>query len=139
MTTLRAEKIERIAQDIEPIEVQGDKDADLLVVGWGGTEGTLRQATESCLDEGVKVARIHLKHICPFAPNLGEVLTSYKRILLPEINTGQMKQMLQGEFLVEIDGLNVVRGEPLKVSQVVEEIKARAGSGKGSQSAKSIH
>ncbi len=139
MTTLRAEKIERIAQDIDPIEVQGDKDADLLVVGWGGTEGTLRQAVESCIDEGVSVARIHLKHICPFAPNLGEILTSYKRILLPEINTGQMKQMLQGEFLVEIDGLNVVRGEPLKVSQVVEEIKARAGSGKGSQGAKSIH
>lgn len=125
MCKLRADKIERISQDIPELEVDGEETGDVLVVGWGGTEGTLIQATKVAREKGIKVSRIHIHHINPFPKNLEKVLKSFRRVLLPEINHGQLKTLLRDKFLVPVEGFNIMRGEPLKVADVVEEIVAR--------------
>ena len=94
MTNTRAEKIERIAQEIPPLEVNGPKAGDLLVLGWGSTEGTLVEATEQARQSGLSVAQLQLHYISPLPSDLEKILKSYKKVLIPEINCGQLSTCL---------------------------------------------
>lgn len=123
MTMLRADKIAGIVEDVPNLEVDGEDSGDLLVVGWGGTEGTLKQAVKAARADGQQVSRIHLHYLNPFPANLGKILNSFKRVLLPEINTGQLRTVLRDKYLCDIEGLNLVRGQPLAVSEVKAKIK----------------
>lgn len=123
MTALRAEKIERIADEIPAIEIDGEAKGDLLLIGWGGTEGSIRQACVQARSEGMDVSRIHLHYLNPLPRDLGKVLSGFKNILIPEINLGQLKSVIRDKFLVDAKGLNIVRGAPLRVSEIVDEIK----------------
>jgi 2-oxoglutarate ferredoxin oxidoreductase subunit alpha len=122
MTDTRAWKVANIANDIPPVEVKDDVDADLLVLGWGSTYGSIRAAARRARLEGYKVATAHLRYLNPLPTNLGEVLRSYDKILIPELNTGQLLKVIRAEFLLNAVGLNKVAGEPFKVTEITEKI-----------------
>ena len=122
MTDTRAWKVANIANDIPPLEVDGDQDADLLVLGWGSTFGSIRAAARRARLEGKEVATAHLRYLNPLPNNLGEVLRSYDKILIPELNTGQLLKVVRAEFLLNAVGLNKVAGEPFKVTEISEKI-----------------
>jgi 2-oxoglutarate ferredoxin oxidoreductase subunit alpha len=124
MVRLRAEKVARIANDIAPVEVDGANRGELLVVGWGGTHGAITTAVEEARSDGLAVSRIHLRHLNPFPPNLGEVLRSFERVLVPEQNLGQLCRLLRAEFLVPAESLGRVEGRPFKVSEIRGRIEA---------------
>ena len=122
MTDSRAWKVANIANDIPDLEIHGDEDADLLVLGWGSTFGTIRASARRARLEGRKVATAHLRYLNPLAQNLGDILRRYERILIPELNTGQLLKVIRAEFLIDAVGLNKVAGEPFKVTEVTEKI-----------------
>ncbi len=121
MTELRHEKVARIAADIPDVEVDGPERGKLLVVGWGGTHGAIASAVEQSRWEGYEISRIHLRHLNPFPANLGEVLAGFEKILVPELNTGQLYRVLRAEYLAPCELLSKVHGQPFKV----REIRAR--------------
>ncbi len=122
MVDSRAWKVANIANDVPEVEVEGDEDAELLVLGWGSTYGANRAAARRARLEGVKVATAHLRYLNPLPTNLGEVLRSYDKILIPELNTGQLLKVIRAEFLLNAVGLNKVAGEPFKVTEITEKI-----------------
>jgi 2-oxoglutarate ferredoxin oxidoreductase subunit alpha len=125
MVKLRAEKIERVADDIPLAKVDGDDKGEILVVGWGGTYGTIKTAVERKRKEGKSVSHLHLKYIHPLQKNVGEILTHYKYILIPEINLGQLSKVLREKFLIQTIGLNKVQGLPfrsIEIEQKIDEI-----------------
>ena len=122
MVHLRAEKVERIANDIPLASVDGDEKGDLLVVGWGGTYGAIRSAVEAKRAQGKSVSHLHLKYINPLQKNIGEILYNFKHVLVPEINLGQLIKVLRAKYLVPAVGLNKVQGLPFKSSEIEEKI-----------------
>jgi len=122
MVRLRAEKVRRVAQEIPPTTINGPAGGDLLVVGWGGTYGTITAAVEEAQAAGKSVASIHLRHLSPLPPDLGQILRQYRRVLVPEINSGQLVRVLRAEYLVDAVGFNRVRGVPLATQELVDTI-----------------
>jgi 2-oxoglutarate ferredoxin oxidoreductase subunit alpha len=123
MTQLRAEKIQRIANDIPEVEVYGDEEGgDLLVLGWGSTYGVNRTAVQRARGQGKSVSQAHLRHLNPFPKNLGDVLGRFKKVLIPENNMGQLRLLIRGEFLVDAVGLNRITGRPFAIREVEEKI-----------------
>jgi 2-oxoglutarate ferredoxin oxidoreductase subunit alpha len=122
MTQLRAAKIDRIADTIPPVEVDHVDGARLLVLGWGSTYGPIRAAVRRSRVNGDAVAVAHLRHLNPFPRNLGEVLHRYERVLVPEMNGGQLRRLLRAEYLVDVQGYNRVTGLPFTTAELVEAI-----------------
>jgi len=123
MTVLREEKIARIAKDIPPAKPFGDDSGDLLLVGWGGTYGSLHAATLAARGKGLSVSHIHLRHINPFPSNLAEVLGSFDRVLVAELNRGQLDVLLRARYLVDTLKLNKVRGQPFSVAEILAAVE----------------
>jgi 2-oxoglutarate ferredoxin oxidoreductase subunit alpha len=124
MVRLRAQKVAGIAADIPELEVDDPDGASLLVLGWGGTFGPITAAVRRVRNAGGKVAQAHLTHLNPFPRNTGEVLRSYDRVLVPEMNLGQLLKLVRAEFLVDAVGYNRVRGVPLRASELAEAMEA---------------
>jgi 2-oxoglutarate ferredoxin oxidoreductase subunit alpha len=125
MTRLRAQKVAGIAADIPELEVDDpDGDASLLVLGWGGTYGPIAAGVRRIRQSGGKVAHAHLHHLNPFPRNTGEVLRGYERVLVPEMNLGQLLKLVRAEFLVDAVGYNRVRGVPFRSSEIAEAVEA---------------
>ncbi len=124
MIELRAEKVRRIAADFPPLEINGSERGELLVIGWGGTDGAITSAVEEARRDGLSVSSVHLRHLNPFPANLEEVLAGFGKILVPELNLGQLSRLLRSEFLVPAETLGKVEGQPFRV----EEIRARIGA-----------
>jgi 2-oxoglutarate ferredoxin oxidoreductase subunit alpha len=122
MVNLRAQKIAGIANDIPEIVVHGPESGDLLVLGWGSTRGACRHAIENAQKNGLSVSGAQLRYLNPFPKNLASVLNSFKYVLVPELNLGQLRMMLRAEFLIDIIGLSKVQGQPLLTSDVEEKI-----------------
>jgi 2-oxoglutarate ferredoxin oxidoreductase subunit alpha len=127
MVHLRAEKIERIANDIPELTVKGDESGGLLVLGWGSTYGVITTAVQRARAKGLKVSSAHLRYVNPLPRNLGDVLRRYERVLMPEINLGQMRMLVRSRYLVDIVGLNKVSGRPFTISEVEAKIAELAG------------
>jgi 2-oxoglutarate ferredoxin oxidoreductase subunit alpha len=123
MVRLRAEKIAGIAKTLPPVEVAGPDEGKLLVVGWGSTYGAIATAVEALQARGASVARVHLRYINPFQSNLGEVLSRYEKILVPELNLGQLVRILRAEFLVDAVGFNKIQGKPFRVAEILDKIE----------------
>lgn len=124
MTHLRAEKVARIADDIPELAIDDpDGDALVLVLGWGGTFGPIAAACKRVRHTGRSVAHAHLEHLNPFPRNTGEVLRRYERVLVPEMNLGQLRMLIRAEFLVDAVGYNRVRGLPLRAGEVAHAIE----------------
>ena len=118
MQLLRAEKIDRIAADIPPLDVFGPERGELIVLGWGSTYGAIRTAVERLQQEGWSVAHGHLRHLNPLPRNTGDVLRSYRRVLVPEVNLGQLSLLLRARYLIDVVGFNRVRGKPFRISEI---------------------
>ena len=123
MVEVRRDKIAGIAKDIPDVEIEGDADASVLVVGWGSTWGSITDAVARVRSQGHKVARVHLTHLNPFPSNLGEVLRGFDHVLVPEMNMGQLARMLRSEFLVDAKPVSKVMGVPFTASELEAEIK----------------
>jgi 2-oxoglutarate ferredoxin oxidoreductase subunit alpha len=123
MVRTRAQKIANIAKEIPLLEANGPADADLLVIGWGGTYGAIVSAVQRAQRKGLKVAQAHLRYLNPMPRNTGEVLKRYKKVLVPELNAGQLRMLLRAEFLVDAIGLNKIQGRPFLVSEIEEKIE----------------
>lgn len=131
MVNLRAEKIKNIENDIPLLEVDGDQSGELLVLGWGGTYGTIKEAVTKARNLGYNVSQAHFRYLNPFPKNTAEVLKNFKRVLIPEINLGQLAKVVRSQFLVDVIQLNIVRGLPLKVSDILDKIKEAHGGKNG--------
>jgi len=120
MTLLRAEKVARVANDIPALETYGVDEGELLILGWGSTYGALRSAVERLLAEGQSVAHAHLRYLNPFPANTGDVLRRYRRVLIPELNLGQLLMLIRARYLVDAEGYHRVRGKPFRISEIHE-------------------
>jgi 2-oxoglutarate/2-oxoacid ferredoxin oxidoreductase subunit alpha len=129
MVRLRAAKVAGIASDIPELEVDDpDGDAETLVVGWGSTYGAIGAAARRVRASGRKVAHAHLHYLNPFPRNTGEVVRRYDKVLVPEINLGQLRMLLRAEFLVDAVGYNKVRGRPFRAVELEDAITALVDS-----------
>jgi 2-oxoglutarate ferredoxin oxidoreductase subunit alpha len=122
MTELREGKVKAIAADISPAQVFGPDKAELLVLGWGSTYGAIRSGVIRMQSAGASVSHIHLRHLNPFPANLGDALMRFDKVLVPELNRGQLSRLIRAEYLVPTTGLNKVQGLPFKASEIEQEI-----------------
>ncbi len=127
MVHLRAEKVQRIANDIPELEVYGDESGGLLVLGWGSTYGVITTAVQRARAQGKKVSSAHLRYLNPFPRNLGDVLKRYDQVLIPEINLGQLRLLIRARYLVDAVGLNKVAGRPFTIRDIEDKISELAG------------
>jgi 2-oxoglutarate ferredoxin oxidoreductase subunit alpha len=124
MTNIRAQKVENVASVIPPQEVLGDESGELLVLSWGGTYGACTTAVLRCQEQGLSVSHAHLRYLNPFPSNLGDILRRFRRVLIPELNMGQLRLLIQAEFLLSCEPLNKVKGKPFTVQEIVDKIEA---------------
>lgn len=125
MTELRAAKVAGIADELPSLRVDGDADARVLVVGWGSTEGAIRAGAARARAEGRRVATAHLRHLNPLPPGVGDVLRSFDHVVVPEMNSGQLAQMLRSRFLVDVESFTKVQGQPIWASEIETLIEER--------------
>ena len=123
MVQTRAEKVARVADFVDPIEVEGS-DSGTLLISWGGTYGACHTAMKQAVAEGLSVGHVHCRWISPFPANLGDVIAKYDRVLVAELNSGQLLTLLKSTYLVDAKGLNKVKGKPFRVSEGVDALKA---------------
>lgn len=123
MTDTRRKKIENIAETIPDLEVKGSADAELLVIGWGGTYGSITTAVERARRRGLKVAQAHFRYLNPMPKNTAAVLKKFKKILVPELNGGQLTWLLRAKYLAPAEGLCKVQGKPFLVSEIESAIE----------------
>ena len=123
MTRLRAEKVERIADDIPELKIDGEPSGELLVLGWGSTYGAIITAVYRAQADGLSVSAAHLRYLNPFPRNLGDVLSQFERVLIPEMNLGQLLLLIRARYLVDAEGLNRVTGRPMKTADVAAKIE----------------
>ena len=121
MTQLRSDKIDGISKSYDPIAIQGEKSGKLLVIGWGGTYGAISSATKMLQDEGFSISSIHLRHLNPLPSDLGEILSAFDKVMVPELNLGQLSTILKAKFVREVIAYNKVQGKPFKVTELREE------------------
>ena len=126
MVRLRAQKVAGIAADVPELEVDDQDGARLLVLGWGGTYGPITAAVKKVRRGGGKVAQAHLRYLNPFPRNTGDVLRRYERVLVPEMNLGQLLKLVRAEFLVDAVGYNRVRGLPFTSAELADAIEGMA-------------
>ena len=105
----------------------GPPEGELLILGWGSTYGAIRSAVERLQDAGRKVAHAHLRHLNPFPTNTGDVVRAYERVLIPELNMGQLRMLIRSMFLVDAEGFNLVRGKPFSISEILAKAEQVLG------------
>jgi 2-oxoglutarate/2-oxoacid ferredoxin oxidoreductase subunit alpha len=127
MVRLRARKVELIVQDVPDVVPAGDPDGDLLIVGWGSTAGAITAALRAQRAKGRRIGHVHLRHLNPLPANLGEVLKRYKRVVVPEMNMGQLVWVLRAKYLVDAEGFNKIQGKPFKQSEIEAKIEEVLG------------
>lgn len=119
MVRLRAEKVRRIADGLPPLDLaNGVAEGELLILGWGSTYGAIRTAVDQLGKEGVKVGHVHLRYLYPFRQELGSILARFKHVLIPEMNSGQLRQLIRAEYLVDARGLNKIQGLPFTAEEI---------------------
>jgi 2-oxoglutarate ferredoxin oxidoreductase subunit alpha len=126
MTDVRKAKVDGIANDI-PLQdvVLGEESGDLAVVGWGSTYGAIHQGVKRARQDGKKVSHIHIRHMWPLPRNLKELLSGYKRVLIPEMNTGQLVKIIRAEYLIDAQSMTKISGQPFKIKEIEAEIAAQ--------------
>lgn len=127
MTKLRAQKLEHLAAELAPLELDADEGAELLVIGWGSTYGTIGAAARRVRARGIPVATAHLRHLEPMPANTGEVVGRFEKVLVPELNSGQLRSLLRDRHLVDAAGFNKVQGLPILAEELERAILEMVG------------
>ncbi len=123
MVKLRQEKVDRVANDIPPIEIFGEQTGKVLVLGWGSTYGSITSAVEKLQKEGKSVSSAHLRYLNPFPKNLGEVLSGFDTVIVPEMNLGQLSTMIRAKYLVDAIAFSKVKGRPFQIREIVQKVE----------------
>ncbi|MEE8152000.1 MAG: 2-oxoacid:acceptor oxidoreductase subunit alpha [candidate division NC10 bacterium] len=123
MVRLRAEKVARVAMDIPLTEVRGDSSGKLLVIGWGGTYGAILEAVERLRAQGKSIAHVHLRYLSPLPADLKNIIPLFEKVLVPELNMGQLVKIIRAEYLVDAKGINKIQGQPFRVSELMEKMQ----------------
>jgi 2-oxoglutarate ferredoxin oxidoreductase subunit alpha len=123
MVLLRAAKVAAVVQDVPDAVPAGDPDGDLLLVGWGSTYGAITAALRAQRDKGRRIGHLHLRHLNPLPRNLGQVLARYRKVVVPEMNLGQLLWVLRAKYLVDAEGFNKVQGKPFKQAEIEAKIE----------------
>jgi 2-oxoglutarate/2-oxoacid ferredoxin oxidoreductase subunit alpha len=123
MINLRADKVARVANDIPPQKLDGPASGDLLVLSWGGTYGACATAVHNVQGKGKAVTHCHLRWLNPLPKDLGDILKRFKKVLIPELNLGQLRTIIRAKYLVDAIGLNKVQGKPFSVAEVAEKME----------------
>ncbi|MEK7390463.1 MAG: 2-oxoacid:acceptor oxidoreductase subunit alpha [Elusimicrobiota bacterium] len=127
MVRLRAAKVNKIAQDIPPTEILGNKQGKVLLIGWGGTYGSITSAVHNLQKAGKSVSSVHLRHLNPLPPDLGDLMAGFEQVIVPELNMGQLLKVLRAKYLVPAVGLNKIKGQPFKVAEIQTAVDAALG------------
>jgi len=127
MVRVRAAKVAAIAQEIPPSQVSGDFDGDLLILAWGSTHGSITAAVKAQRAKGRRIGHLHLRYLNPLPPDLGDIINRYDRVLIPELNMGQLLWVVRAKFLVDAVGLNKIQGRPFKQAEVEQKIEEVLG------------
>ncbi len=127
MVRLRAAKVEAVANDIPPVVVEGDQSGDLLIIAWGSTHGPITAALNAQREKGRSVGHVHLRHLNPLPRDLGEVIKRFQKVLVPEMNMGQLLMILRAKYLVDAQGYNKIQGKPFKTSEIEHKIEEMLG------------
>jgi len=131
MTLLRAKKVDQVANDYPDATVdQGDDSGDVLMVGWGGTYGSISQAVRQCRKNGQKVSHYHLRQIWPLPNKLGDLLKRFDKVVVAELNNGQLARLLRSEYLVDCKSVAKIAGQPFRISELVTAIRQNLEGGK---------
>jgi 2-oxoglutarate/2-oxoacid ferredoxin oxidoreductase subunit alpha len=134
MVRLRAAKVEAIGQDIPDVVPAGDPDGDLLIIGWGSTYGSITAALKAQRSAGRRIGHVHLRYLNPLPRNLGQVMERYNKVLVPEMNMGQLSMILRAKYLVDAEGYNKIQGQPFKQAELeakIEEVLSYGAIGAG--------
>ncbi|WED43864.1 2-oxoacid:acceptor oxidoreductase subunit alpha [Legionella cardiaca] len=123
MVTLRANKIAGIVREYPALQLEGQENATMLLIGWGSTYGSLKSAVSQCRAEGIAIALLHLRHLNPLPDELGSLLNKFQKVLVAELNSGQLCQLLRANYLVDAKSINQCNGQPFTVSHLVQAIK----------------
>jgi 2-oxoglutarate ferredoxin oxidoreductase subunit alpha len=124
---LRKAKIDGITREIPPTQIEGPNSGNLLVLGWGSTYGAIKSATERARKAGKSVAHVHLRYLNPLPPDLGDILGRYKKVLVPEMNMGQLVELIRARYVIPAMPLNKIKGQPFTITEVVAAIEAILG------------
>jgi 2-oxoglutarate ferredoxin oxidoreductase subunit alpha len=124
MVHVRQEKVDRLVQEMGPLDLSGPDEGDVLLVGWGGTYGALFQAGRRLREEGRKVSHVHLRYLNPLHPQLGALLLRFKKVIVCELNMGQLRMVLRARFLVDAQGYNKIQGKPFTVSEICHCVRS---------------
>jgi|HubBroStandDraft_4_1064222.scaffolds.fasta_scaffold04078_3 2-oxoglutarate ferredoxin oxidoreductase subunit alpha len=127
MVRLRAAKVESVANDIPPVIPEGDESGDLLIIAWGSTHGPITAALNAQREKGRRIGHVHLRYLNPLPRDLGEVISRYKKVLVPEMNMGQLLMILRAKYLVDAQGYNKIQGKPFKTSEIEQKIEEMLG------------
>ena len=127
MVRLRAAKVESVANDIPRVIPEGDQSGDLLIIAWGSTHGPITAALNAQREKGRRIGHVHLRHLNPLPRDLGEVISRYKKVLVPEMNMGQLLMILRAKYLVDAHGYNKIQGKPFKTSEIEQKIEEMLG------------
>jgi 2-oxoglutarate ferredoxin oxidoreductase subunit alpha len=127
MVRIRAAKIEAITQDVPNVMPSGDPEGDLLIVSWGSTYGSITQSVKAQREKGRKIGHLHLRYLNPLPANVGDILKRYRKVLVPELNMGQLLWLLRAKYLVNAIGLNKIQGRPFKQSELDQKIEEVLG------------
>jgi 2-oxoglutarate/2-oxoacid ferredoxin oxidoreductase subunit alpha len=127
MVRLRAAKVESVANDIPPAVPEGDQSGDLLIIAWGSTHGPITAALNAQREKGRSIGHVHLRHLNPLPRNLGDVIKRFKKVLVPEMNMGQLLMILRAKYLVDAQGYNKIQGKPFKTSEIENKIEQMLG------------
>ena len=122
MVKLRSEKVNIVAKSIPDLVPFGDKSGEVLVVGWGSTYGAIRTAVENAREEGFSVSHVQLRYLNPLPKNLGDILVKFEKVFVPELNMGQLSFILRSKYLIDIIGINKIKGKPFTVEEIYNEI-----------------
>ncbi|PYU27828.1 MAG: 2-oxoglutarate ferredoxin oxidoreductase subunit alpha [Acidobacteria bacterium] len=134
MVRLRAAKVEAIGQDVPDVVPSGDPEGDLLIVGWGSTYGSITAAVKTQRAAGRRIGHVHLRYLNPLPRNLGQVMERYAKVLVPEMNMGQLSMILRAKYLVDAEGYNKIQGQPFKQAELeakIEEVLSYGAVGTG--------
>jgi 2-oxoglutarate ferredoxin oxidoreductase subunit alpha len=123
MVRLRAAKVEAIGQDVPDVVPAGDPDGDLLIIGWGSTYGSITAALKTQRAAGRRIGHVHLRYLNPLPRNLGQVMERYAKVLVPEMNMGQLSLILRAKYLVDVEGYNKIQGQPFKQAELEAKIE----------------
>jgi 2-oxoglutarate ferredoxin oxidoreductase subunit alpha len=124
MVNTRAKKVANVANDIPPQKLDGPAAGDLLVLSWGGTSGACATAVHNVQAKGKAVTHCHLRYLNPLPKDLGDILSRFEKVLIPELNLGQLRTIIRAKYLVDAVGLNKVQGKPFSVGEVVDKIES---------------